>query len=73
MLLQIEHLRLSLGGIKILSDVNFELLQENYRRLCEMRDQDGQPLRVVKLPMPGAVVSIVVAAAVLGGIIAALH
>ena len=36
-------------------DENFQLLQENLRRLQTMRDQDGQPLRVVELPMPGLV------------------
>lgn len=34
------------------SDPNFEPLQDNWRRLQEARDQDGEPLRVVKLPMP---------------------
>jgi agmatine deiminase len=33
-------------------DANHEALQANYRRLCEMRDQDGSLLRVVTLPMP---------------------
>ena len=37
------------------ADENFALLQENLRRLRGMRDQDGQPLRVVKLPMPGRI------------------
>lgn len=35
-------------------DDNYALLQENYRRLLTMKDQDGQPLRVLTLPMPGA-------------------
>jgi agmatine deiminase len=34
------------------SDANYEPLQENLARLREMRDQDGQPFRVVRLPMP---------------------
>ena len=34
------------------SDANYEPLQENLARLREMRDQNGQPLRVVRLPMP---------------------
>jgi len=38
------------------SDPNFEPLQENWRRLSEARDQDGEPLRVVALPMPRPVV-----------------
>jgi agmatine deiminase len=33
-------------------DENFEPLQENLRRLEEMTDQDGEPLRIVTLPMP---------------------
>lgn len=35
-------------------DENYTLLKENYERLLTMKDQDGQPLRVVTLPMPGA-------------------
>lgn len=38
------------------ADPNYEPLQENLRRLQEARDQDGQPLRVVPLPMPAPVV-----------------
>jgi agmatine deiminase len=38
------------------SDPNHAILAENYRRLEEMRDQDGEPLRVLTLPMPAAVV-----------------
>ena len=34
------------------ADTNFEPLQENLKRLGSMKDQDGQPLRVVTLPMP---------------------
>jgi agmatine deiminase len=37
------------------SDENYEPLQENLARLREMRDQDGQPFRVVRLPMPAPV------------------
>jgi agmatine deiminase len=37
------------------SDVNYEALQENLARLREMRDQDGNPFRVVRLPMPAPV------------------
>lgn len=33
-------------------DANYEALQANLRRLREMTDQDGRPLRVVTLPMP---------------------
>ena len=36
-------------------DVNHGLLRENLRRLRAMRDQDGRPLRVAELPMPGVV------------------
>ena len=34
------------------SDPNYEPLQENLKRLATMKDQDGQRLRVVALPMP---------------------
>ncbi len=33
-------------------DDNYEPLLENYKRLSRMTDQEGRPLRVVKLPMP---------------------
>ncbi|MDD1724288.1 MAG: agmatine deiminase family protein [Methanospirillum sp.] len=36
-------------------DENYAILQENYRILCDATDQDGQPFRVVSLPMPRAV------------------
>ncbi|HEX6615076.1 MAG TPA: agmatine deiminase family protein [Gemmatimonadales bacterium] len=36
------------------SDENYEPLQANLERLRGMTDQDGQPLRVVTLPMPRA-------------------
>ncbi len=35
-------------------DENYEPLQDNLRRLQGMTDQDGQPLRIVTLPMPRA-------------------
>jgi agmatine deiminase len=31
---------------------NYEPLQDNYRRLQSMTDQDGRPLRVIPLPLP---------------------
>ena len=37
------------------TDVNYALLQENYRRLQKMTDQAGQPLRIVPLCMPSPV------------------
>ena len=37
-------------------DENFAPLQENLKRLHEARDQDGNPFRVVELPMPRPVV-----------------
>lgn len=37
-------------------DTNYEPLQENYRRLQEMKLWDGRPLKVVKLPMPAPVI-----------------
>jgi agmatine deiminase len=38
-------------------DMNYRVLQDNWARLQRMTDQDGQPLRVVPLPMPGPVVA----------------
>jgi agmatine deiminase len=38
------------------SDPNFIQLRENLERLRSARDQDGNPLRVVELPMPAPVV-----------------
>jgi agmatine deiminase len=37
-------------------DPNHDILQENWRRLEQARDQDGQPLNLVPLPMPTPVV-----------------
>lgn len=37
------------------ADFNHGLLQENLERLKKMKDQDGKPLRVVTLPMPGRI------------------
>jgi agmatine deiminase len=37
------------------NDPNHPALEENLRRLRAETDQDGRPLRVVELPMPGAV------------------
>ena len=39
------------------ADVNYKPLQDNLHRLRSMRDQSGQALRVVPLPMPGPVES----------------
>ncbi len=36
-------------------DENYELLKENYRILSESKDQDGKPLNVITIPMPGRV------------------
>jgi len=36
-------------------DPNYEILQDNYRRLQAATAQDGQPLRIMPLPMPGQV------------------
>jgi agmatine deiminase len=33
-------------------DADYEALKENYDLLMESTDQDGKPLRVIKLPMP---------------------
>jgi agmatine deiminase len=37
------------------SEANYQPLQENLALLYEMKDQDGRPLRVETLPMPGPV------------------
>ncbi len=37
------------------ADENHELLKENRRRLETLKDQDGKPLRIVEIPMPGVV------------------
>ncbi len=38
------------------SDPNFEILEENYARLQQMRDDQGRPLRIVTLPMPDPII-----------------
>jgi len=38
------------------SDNNYPLLQDNLDRLKSMKDQDGRPLKIITLPMPGPVV-----------------
>jgi agmatine deiminase len=38
------------------ADANYEALRENVRRLRDATDQDGKPLAVIDLPMPGPVV-----------------
>ena len=37
------------------ADPNYAPLQDNLRRLHAMRDQDGRPLHIIRLPMPAAV------------------
>ncbi len=37
------------------ADANYALLRDNFLRLQHLTDQDGRPLRVVPLAMPGAV------------------
>ena len=37
------------------ADENHEILKENLTRLRTLKDQDGNPLRIVELPMPGRV------------------
>lgn len=34
------------------SDANFKVLHDNRARIAQARDQDGQPFRIVDLPMP---------------------
>jgi agmatine deiminase len=36
-------------------DENYAILKENYEKLKTFRDQDGQPFRIVTIPMPGVV------------------
>jgi agmatine deiminase len=36
-------------------DENFHVLKDNVRRMAELRDQDGRPFKIVRLPMPGFV------------------
>jgi len=36
-------------------DDNYEILQDNLARLRESVDQDGNPLRIVEMPMPGVI------------------
>lgn len=36
-------------------DENYALLRENFERLQLLRDQDGNPFRIVELPMPGRI------------------
>jgi agmatine deiminase len=36
-------------------DANYAVLQDNYRRLQTTTDQDGRPLQVIPLPLPGLV------------------
>ena len=38
-------------------DVNYKALEENRKRLSRAEDQDGNPLNVIEIPMPGAVKS----------------
>jgi agmatine deiminase len=37
------------------SDANYEPLGDNLERLRRMRDQDGRPLRIIRLPMPAPI------------------
>lgn len=37
------------------ADPNHDILFENRRKAAELRDQDGNPFRIVELPMPGVI------------------
>ncbi len=37
------------------TDENYPVLKENYEILCNSEDQNGNPLNIIKLPMPGFV------------------
>jgi agmatine deiminase len=36
-------------------DENYQILQDNLKRLARLRDQDGRPFQIVPIPMPGVV------------------
>jgi agmatine deiminase len=36
-------------------DENYKTLKENYEILCHEKDQNGEPLKIITLPMPGPV------------------
>lgn len=36
-------------------DENYKVLQENRKRVARLKDQDGNPFRIVEIPMPGVV------------------
>jgi agmatine deiminase len=36
-------------------DENYQILQDNLKRLRKLKDQDGRPFEVVEIPMPGVV------------------
>jgi len=36
-------------------DINYEVLQDNYRRLQAATDQHGHALQIIPLPMPGPI------------------
>ena len=36
-------------------DANFKVLQLNLKRLTKLKDQNGQPFKIVQIPMPGVV------------------
>ena len=38
------------------ADENYKPLQDNLKRLQSMKDQDGKPLNIVTIPMPGPVI-----------------
>jgi agmatine deiminase len=38
------------------SDENYTILKKNYDDLCAMKDQDGNPFTIVKVPMPRPVI-----------------
>jgi agmatine deiminase len=36
-------------------DENYEVLQDNLKRVKRLKDQDGRPFEIVDIPMPGRV------------------
>ena len=39
------------------NDANHDVLHDNWRRLRAMKDRNGRPFEIVKLPMPGRLMS----------------
>jgi agmatine deiminase len=51
----VDHSTVVLAVEEDQRDDNYSVSQDNLQRLRAMKDQDGQPLRIVPVPMPGVV------------------